>query len=279
LEQVRTFETRFIFSTEIFFYHFMIEFNFALLKACLAEFLCTFIFMFVICGNRLNEVRANLDRTIGTGAIAAGLSTAFVAISIIYAFGDVSGAHFNPAVTIGAMAGGKIGFIKGSIYVVAQLLASIFAMSLLIGVYGFGSANDLLVIPSSKSNNMQSICMEFLLTFVLVFIIYACAMGVKAPTTKVVKELELDEEAQKEHEADTVTTDVKMHFAPIAIGLTLGALCFIGATVSGGAFNPARAMGAAMLAHDYSNVWIYWIGDVSGGVVAALLHTHFFARD
>lgn len=254
----------------------MIEFNFALLKSCLAEFLCTFIFIFVICGNHLNEVRAKLDNTMGTGAIAAGISTAFVAIAIIYAFGDVSGAHFNPAVTIGAMAGGKINFIKGVIYVIMQLLASILAMSLLTGIYGFGSAKDLVLVPSDKSNLAQSFFMELLLTFILVFIIYACAMGVDYHKGR---NDAMDEEAQKDHTADTVTTDVKMHFAPIAIGLTLGALCFIGATVSGGAFNPARAMGASILTNDYQFVWIYWLGDVMGGVIAALLHTHFFAKN
>jgi aquaporin related protein len=67
--------------------------------------------------------------------------------------------------------------------------------------------------------------------------------------------------------------------APIAIGSTLGFLCLIGTTVSGGAFNPARVFGPAILANQWANVELYFVAGFLGAAVAALLHTYAFEDD
>lgn len=246
----------------------------SLVKALVGEFLCTLIFIFTICANSLNESRYD---TIASGAIGAGVSTAFVAVALIYAFGDISGAHFNSAVTIGAMAAQKMHWVKGTLYILAQHLAGLTAVGLLMGLFGSGSAASLVLTPFITSNVISAIFMELLLTFFLVFIIFAVALGVKtAPSAPT------DLEAVRpdgEEEERIAAAKARLNFAPIAIGLTLGFLCFLGGNVSGGGFNPVRATAPAILSLSFGYLYIYWIGSITGAVSAAVLHTYFFAKE
>jgi aquaporin related protein len=236
------------------------------LRAFAAEFMCTYIFIFAICANALNELRTKVS----TSMVSSGVSTAFVAVAIIYAFGGLSGAHFNPAVTIGAMVGGKIDPAKGLVYIVLQLVAALGA----VGTLGFlfPEKVDVLVIhPGEGASSLTAVVFEFILAFILVFVIYATAMGVKTSHHGMdVESAEEDDEliAQNKH---------RIHFAPIAIGFTLGFLCFLAGTISGGAFNPARATAPAIIAMDFTGLWVYWVGDVSGAIVAALTYKVLFA--
>ncbi len=245
------------------------KFDFPTIKSLTAEFLCTFIFIFTICSNGLNEARTGVS----TAAVSAGVSTGFAATAIIFAFGGLSGAHFNPAVTIGAIIGRKIDVVQGLFYIVLQLVAALLAVSTLIFLFPETGVADSLVLKVGENANVaQAVCFEFLMTFILVFVIYATAMGLKTTST------DSDVESQDEQMELIAENKEKLKFAPIAIGLTLGFLCFLGGTVSGGAFNPARATAPALLSGDLSDVWIYWVGDLLGAIVAALLYMKFFAR-
>lgn len=232
------------------------EFNLELIKALTGEFFVTYLFIFTICMNGI----ANPGNV-----VAGGVSTGFAAIALIYSFGAISGAHFNPAVTVGAMIGQKIDPIKGVLYIVLQLVAALAAVGTVMGFVP-GSVAKLVLAPAEGVNVGAAIGMEAILTFILVFVIYATALGVNPDS----KSLDGDSKA-----ADKA--DAKMNFAPIAIGLALGFLCFLGGSVSGGCFNPARAMAPAVLANNYSKVWIYWVGDLIGASAAAVLHTYLFA--
>lgn len=231
----------------------------AFLRALIGEFLCTFIFMITLYGAALN----NLGGTLVTG---------FVAIAIIYTFGSISGAHFNPAVTISAVLGGKIDLLKGVLYVVLQVAAGVAAAATLRTMYSSESMNDLVMKPNPDASPMSALLMEFILTFILVFVIYAVAWGVR---TSAPADLESADEFQAEMLA---ANKQRLLFAPIAIGLTLGFLCSIGGGVSGGAFNPAVPTGIALLAWDLKDLWVYWVGDLLGGVAAALLYTFVLAE-
>lgn len=240
-----------------------------------AEFLCTFIFIFCICGNGLNEMKNEMKGAVAVkiGSIGGAISTAFVAVAIIYAFGPHSGAHFNPAVTAGAMIGGKIDPVLGVLYIVLQLLAGVAA----VGLWAFffpdsGAAKALLLSPPSGVNLIAAVVMEALLSFILVLVIYNTAMGVK------IEAPEGDIESGEEQAALLAQNRARLNFAPIAIGLTLGFLCFLGGHVSGGAFNPSRATAPAVLTMDFDSLWIYWVGDLCGAVLAAVIGRFFFER-
>lgn len=248
--------------------HTMLEFNHSLLQAVIAEFMCTYIFIFSICAVALNESTLLL----GTDATSGGLVTAFTAIAIIYAFGDTCGAHFNPAVTVAAMVGQRINVLKGCIYIVVQLIASFAAVSSLVGFFSYGAVKKTLVlVPNSRAGSFSALMMEFQLSFILVLIIYATAMGVG------MKRRSTETNIEDQTEAGAPADPGKARFAPIAIGVTLGMLTFLGGNVSGGAFNPARATAPAVLAGEWSNLWIYWVGDLAGGAAAAALYTVLFA--
>lgn len=240
----------------------MLPFDKPMLRALAAEFLCTFIFIFTICSQGLHP----------WGAASSAIATSLVAVAIIYAFGGLSGAHFNPAVTVGAMVGGKIDPIKGAMYIVLQLAAALLAVLALMGFYpSLSVAPDLVLKPPSVTSLPAAIGMEFLLSFILVLVIYCTAMGVRTtPSSQ-------DVESQEETTELIASNRQRMNFAPIAIGFTLGFLCFLGGDISGGAFNPARATAPALLALDLGNVWIYWVGDVLGGAAAAGLYMSVFS--
>lgn len=233
----------------------MIAFDLIFLRACLAEFLCTTIFIFTIC-------------LAGGQAQASAIGTAFVAIAIIYAFGNWSGAHFNPAVTVAAMIGRKIDPIRGCFYIPLQILASILAVGLIYAFYPSGTIELLVLKP--QAHLFAAVAMEAFLTFILVFVIYAVAWGPKVIASPTDIEAPEDDEVVAANKA-------RMNFAPLAIGLTLGFLCFLGGSVSGGAFNPARATGPALLTLKLKYLWVYWVGDLTGAIAASLLYIFVFA--
>lgn len=235
----------------------MIEFDLVFLRACLAEFLCTLIFIFTIC-------------LAGGEAQASAIGTAFAAIAVIYAFGNWSGAHFNPAVTVAAMIGRKIDPIRGCIYVPLQIMASIAAVSLIGAFYPAGTIELLVLKP--HTGLIAGVGMEAFLTFILVFVIYAVAWGPRVTASPT------DIEAHDENSELIATNKARMNFAPLAIGLTLGFLCFLGGSVSGGAFNPARATAPAVLALKFKHLWVYWVGDMAGAAIASLLYIFVFAH-
>lgn len=142
------------------------------------------------------------------------------------------------------------------------------------------------------------------MSFFLVMTIYGTALG-KAPTIRTIRErkehAEMPAETTKattapvprsveegqvgtskeaqlsiEHTEEPVeagTYDPNKPFAGLAIGFMLGSLCYIGGWISGGAFNPARATAPAVLAGNLSNLWVYWLGDFLGALLAAGIYS------
>ena len=276
------------------------------------------------------------------GTIIPGLVVSMVATAIIYSFADVSGAHFNPAVTMGFIISGKMHPVKGIAYILAQLSASIAAAAFMFLIFpnhvaGWPKITQVIpAVPPKSSPVAVVLMMEFYLTFLLVYVIFATAVDTPAPPAlrrlkvsdggaaggKNVVTLEEDESTgavndhhemttQSSNSVSSTTAEMlesgasgrrsysvtkpnangaltarvyatpspsKNHFAPIAIGLTLGFLCYLGGSSSGGAFNPARVFGASVISGNFSSHWVYWVGDLLGGSFAALLHTFVFAR-
>ena len=152
-------------------------------KAVLGEFFATLIFLFVV-----EATATNLNITQDKNAsIIGGVSTAFTAIAVIYSFADVSGAHFNPAVTFGTCVMGKTSWRKGACYMVAQLIGSVFSTLFVKAIFPRASQDnkpynvvDNLKVDFSRNadkniNWQEAFGTEFILTFMLVYVIFAVA--------------------------------------------------------------------------------------------------------
>jgi glycerol uptake facilitator-like aquaporin len=148
-------------------------------RAILGEGLVTFLFMFIVMATAVNNGRQTNPENLALAAI----STAFASVALIYSFADVSGAHFNPAVTFATVITGKVSVRKGLAFIGIQLLASVFATLFQMAVFpGVGANNDVFDIPgflvvdlNPQSNHINAILMEFSLTFILVYVIFATA--------------------------------------------------------------------------------------------------------
>ncbi|XP_054622588.1 aquaporin FA-CHIP-like [Dunckerocampus dactyliophorus] len=173
-------------------------------------------------------------------SLAFGLAIATLAQSL----GHISGAHLNPAVTLGMLASCQISVFRAVMYVVAQLLGSALASGILYGARP-NTTNALGLNSLSGVTPSQGVGIELLATFQLVL----CVIAV----------------------TDKRRGDVTGS-APLAIGLSvcLGHLAAISYTGCG--INPARTFGPALILNDFTDHWVYWVGPMCGGVAAALVY-------
>ncbi|VFQ77811.1 unnamed protein product [Cuscuta campestris] len=218
------------------------------LKAALAEFISTVIFVFAGQGSGMAFNKISHDGpTTASGLIAASLSHTFALIVAISVAANVSGGHVNPAVTFGAFIGGNITFFRGILYVIAQLLGSTAACFLLKFVTGglptgtFGLAGI---------SVWSALVLEIVMTFGLVYTVYAVAIDPK--------------------KGDIGT------LAPIVIGALVGANILIGGAFDGASMNPAVAFGPALVSWTWASHWVYWAGPIIGGGLAGVVYELFF---
>lgn len=267
---------------------FLPRFNKKLIRALVGEFLATFLFMFAICGVSL----ANKD----AGPMLPGMCCAFAAIASIYAFGDASGAHFNPAVTFGAVVGARMPVVQGLMYLLVQLGATFLVCALLQMFYPHKDVFRSLVIHGGDGvSQAQIVAMEAVLSFILVMVVYGTVLGGAPKLMSYSSTDSTDEEAGATDQAsddkgkekqgvldkvlplrmgnkETIIVKPTALFAGLAIGFTLGFLCYLGGAVSGGAFNPARATAPAVIAKQTDGLWMYWLGDLIGALLAAIIY-------
>ena len=222
--------------------------------AGLAELVGTFILVY---GGTAVAVGAILSRpTAGAAydslavALAFGLALAIVVASI----GHVSGAHVNPAVTLGMAATGKFPWRYTPIYIGAQLVGAVLAALATWITFGGegarGEAKLAATYPAQGVGDLQAFVVEVLITFILVFVVMAVATDDRAPAA----------------------------IAPIAVGFALAVGVFIAGPVTGGAVNPVRALGPMIVAGDLTSVWLYVLGPIIGGVLAAFLYDRTMAQ-
>ncbi|HET9250941.1 MAG TPA: MIP family channel protein [Candidatus Eisenbacteria bacterium] len=213
-------------------------------KKFLAELIGTFTLVFFGAGAILTH---NATQMVGMTGIAVAHGLAILVM--IYAFGHISGGHFNPAVTMGALVIRKVTFGGAITYWAAQLLGAVLGAMLLRSLYG-GPTEANLGAPAVAAgvSPMAAMLLEGLMAFLLVIVIVGSAIHTKAP----------------------------IGFAGLAIGLTLVGNILAGGALTGAAFNPARAFGPALVAGFWQDQWIYWVGPMLGGASGALLYKYFF---
>jgi MIP family channel proteins len=225
-----------------------------LVGAAIAELVGTFILVF---GGTAVAVGAILARPTAGGAygsLAVALAFGLALAIVVAAIGHVSGAHVNPAVTLGMAAAKKFPWNYTPVYVGAQLVGAILgALATWLTFGGAGArseANLAATYPARGVGDLQAFVVEILITFILVFVVMAVATDERAPAA----------------------------IAPIAVGFALAVGVFIAGPVTGGSVNPARSLGPMIVAGDLTSVWLYVLGPVIGGVLAALLYDRFMAQ-
>ena len=225
-----------------------------ILGAALAELVGTFILVF---GGTAVAVAAILDRPTAGGAydsLAIALAFGLTLAAVVAAVGHVSGAHVNPAVTLGMAATGKFPWTSVPFYIGAQLIGAVLGALgtwLAFGGPGRSQANLAATYPAQGVGDLQAFALEILITFVLVFVVVSVASDERAPAA----------------------------IAPIAVGFALAVGVFIAGPVTGGAVNPARALGPMLVTVDFTSVWLYVLGPIIGGVLAALLYDRTMAQN
>jgi MIP family channel proteins len=213
-------------------------------KKFLAELIGTFTLIFFGAGAILTH---NATQMVGMTGIAVAHGLAILVM--IYAFGAVSGGHFNPAVTFGFLVARRISFGGAISYWIAQLVgASLAAWVLLRAWHGPTEAHLGTPAVAAGVSPMLAMCLEGLMAFMLVIVIFGSAVDPRA----------------------------SKGFAGLAIGLTLVGNILVGGALTGASFNPARAFGPALLSGYWQDQWLYWVGPLLGGAIAALLYDRFF---
>jgi MIP family channel proteins len=203
-----------------------------------AEALGTFLFFFLGFSG-IAVVVENGAGAIGPFGFAAGFG--FGLALAIFAFGHISGGHFNPAVTAGVAVTGR--FPRRDIvpYWIAQLIGGFGAVLIMAIVHGSDVTNVLDTSPGAPTDDWGALLLEFIATALFVIVILTVATDERARWVGVM--------------------------APLAIGLFILTAAVTIGPASGGSFNPARSLDPVFYNQDWSDIWIYLLGPLAGGVL------------
>src|SRR5882757_3069901 len=213
----------------------------------LAEFIGTFALIFI---------GAGAGAVVGDGVGLPGLIAIAFAHGLTvmaFAYGSVSGGHFNPSVTVGVLAAGAMGVGEAIGYIVSQLIGGVAGALLLRTVLGGAAtglgmpalAHNLALGATSLTITPEAgFMIEAVLAFFLVTVVLSTAVAGRAGS-----------------------------LAPLAIGMTLTLNIIMGGALTGAAFNPARALGPMVATGNFNDAWLYVTAPLVGAIVAAVVHT------
>ncbi|MCC7302726.1 MAG: aquaporin [Bacteroidia bacterium] len=203
------------------------------IRAALAEFIGTFGLVF--CGTGAIVINEQTGGAIGHIGIA--VTFGLIVLAMIYAFGEISGAHLNPAVTIAFSLAGL--FRPGQVlsYILSQTAGALSASAVLSLLF---PATDNLGATLPAGTDMQSFILEFILTYFLMIVILNVSQGSKE-------------------------TGV---LAGIAIGAMVGLEAMFAGPICGASMNPVRSLAPALISGNISSLWIYLIAPVAGAAGA-----------
>ena len=212
-------------------------------RALAAEFVGTFMLMSSVLGGFYS-----FGAPAGpAGIIGVALSIGFTVMALAFAIGHISGGHFNPAVTLGLIAGGRVAANSAVGYIVAQCAGAIVACAVF-AIIGSTpptfAANGYGALSMTKAGMLSVFLIETVLTAFLVFVIMG-ATNRRAPAG----------------------------FAPIAVGATLAAIHIMAIPISNASVNPARSLGSALFGGTaaLSQLWLFWVAPILGGVIGGAL--------
>ena len=212
-------------------------------RRAVAEFVGTFALVFI-------GVAAGIfsgGQLLGV-AFAHGLVIAIMASAV----GHISGGHFNPAVTFGFLLTRRMDPILGAVYVVTQLAAAVLAMVALNVIFPEQPSLDGGVPQVADQITLGAgVLTEAILTFFLVWVVFATAADARGAFKSI---------------------------AGLAIGLTITFDILAGGPLTGAAMNPARALGPELVQGEWNDWWVYWVGPLLGGGIAAMAYELLYLR-
>lgn len=214
----------------------------------LAEFVAVFALVFIGAGSIITNQLAGG----GVGLLGVAFAHGLVLAVFVTATMSISGGHINPAVTLAMVSTGRMEKLLGALYVVTQLLGATlaaFALTLVFPEDATTAASLGATIVASGVTTLQAILLEAILTFFLVFTVFATGVDTKGPRV-----------------------------GGFAIGLVLVFDILVGGPLTGASMNPARSFGPALVANIWDNHVVYWIGPILGAVLAGLLYEHVYLR-
>jgi MIP family channel proteins len=215
------------------------------MKQLIAEAIGTFFLCFAGIG-----AIVSMSEPISSGAGLVGVALAHgLALSIaVSIFAGISGAHFNPAVTVGFLATGRIAAPLAALYIIAQLVGAIVAAAACKAIFPAGAvaASQLgIPLPADWVTVPVLLLTEFILTFLLMTAIYGTAVDNRA---------------------------LSMKLGGFAIGLTVAFDILAAGMVTGASMNPARSFGPALIHGNFDYHGYYWLAPIAGAVVASLVY-------
>ena len=216
-------------------------------KQCVAEGLGTFFLCFAAIAAILCT-----SPPIKSGFGLLGIATAqMLALTVaIHCFGGLSGAHFNPAVTIAMLTTRRIGLRMAIGYVLSQLAAATLAALVCNMIFPEVPIDDLVLglpMPAWWATENVVLSLEFILTFFLMMSYYGTVIDTRGPGLKV---------------------------GAFGISLSLAFGILVAGSTTGAALNPARSFGPALVLQRFEHHWCYWIAPVVGAIVAAQIYEH-----
>jgi MIP family channel proteins len=231
----------------------------------IAEFIGTMLFVFIVAGSivvfGLVVSRGNLDPTLAAvGLVPIALAQGLGFGILISNTAHISGGHLNPAVTISIWVAGKIDAVRAMLYIVAQLagaaagagiLAVIIPKTIWNQTHLGATSVNLHPFGSINFSPGRAVFFEAVLTFILVYTVFATAVDERGSFRA-------------------------LSGLPIGLMVTVGVL--IGGYFTGGSMNPARSFGPALVSGHWTDFWVYIIGPVTGGILAAALYWFAYLR-
>jgi aquaporin Z len=206
-------------------------------RKLIAEFIGTLVIVVAATAPIVMDAQTSKVGIVGI-AFSPGVGVALM----VYAFAKTSGAHFNPAVSLGLLISRSITAAEFLLYLLVQILAALLAS--IVVLYTIGS--DAYLGANSANYNfglVEVFAVEIFLTFLLMSVIFA-----------------------------VVHTRGLRGFGGAAIGLIVGLDIFFGANISGASMNPARSLGPALVSNSFGDLWIYWSATFIGAALSALMY-------
>ena len=212
------------------------------LRRSVAEYVGTFTLIFIGGGAGIVS---------GQDVVAVALANGLAIGIMVSNLGHISGAHFNPSITLGFLVTRRIKPMLAVAYWGAQLLGAISAAFLLRFLFTenfvkLGAAPGVHGVSDGKA-----FVLEAVMTVFLVWAVWATAVDERGAFKSI---------------------------AGLAIGLTITMDVFVGGRVTGAAMNPARALGPELAGNVWSGWWIYWVGPIAGALLASLLYEYLYLR-
>lgn len=203
-------------------------------QPCLGELFGTSLFVFVGCASVIGNE--------GTGVIQPALAHGLALAALIVVFGQISGGHFNPVVSLSIYLCGGMKLALLVPYVVAQMAGAMIGAGLTKALYPSITYDASLGAAFNIADDLgKTTLAEAVLTLILTLVVCLSAVNSKTRTP----------------------------MAPFCIGLTVAANIFAGGNLSGACMNPARAFGPAVAANHWKHHWVYWVGPTCGALITA----------